>query len=657
MVLSVQNLKVQFAARILFKNLSFTVEDGDRIALAGHNGAGKSTLMKCIAGIQEPDEGSIVLPKHFKTGYLPQDGIHISGHSLFDEVQSAFSDLLSLQQEIDAMTEQLRQLDPRSSGYSELLDKIGSRELALHNHNPALLRPRTESILRGLGFSNEDFNRDCGEFSGGWQMRIAMAKLLLREPELLMLDEPTNHLDLQSQRWLEQYLSHYRGAIIIISHDIALLDSLVSRTIAFYHGRAEEYAGNFSYFLKESAARKEILLRQQKNQQREIAKTKEFIERFRYKASKASLVQSRVKMLDKVELVEVEDDDAVMDFHFPPPPPGGHTVVRLENVSKSYGNIRVLDHYNLEITKGERIAIVGVNGAGKSTFSRLISGAEEPTSGQVVMGHHTQIAFFSQTHADMLNPEQTVLECVESAASRETAPLIRNLLGCFLFHGDDVFKKIAVLSGGERSRVALVCMLLHPANFLILDEPTNHLDFQSQKVLQQALIEYPGTCCIVSHNRNFLDPIVSKVIEFRPGGQPRVFLGNVSDYLEKIESEKATAPATTNNSSTTVVPIANRKSQKRIEAEIRQQKSRVVKPLQQQLETIEQRIANLEQQKVTISEQLSAPDVITNSDEILNLTRQFQDADRALESAYTQWAELSDQIEQKTREIEHMFYP
>lgn len=406
MVLAVQNLRVQYGARVLFNDLSFTVEDGERIALAGHNGAGKSTLMKCMAGLNEPDSGSIIKSRHSQVGYLPQEGIHVRGRRLIDEAMSAFADLMDLQERIDALTQEMEKLDPRSAAYSEVLNEIGELELVLHAHDSARLRPRTESILRGLGFKDRDFDRDCGEFSGGWQMRIALAKLLLREPEVLLLDEPTNHLDIQSQRWMEQYLRTYRGAIILISHDVALLDSLVSRTIAFYHGRAEEYAGNFSYFLKESVLRKEILLRQKKAQEREIAKTKEFIDRFRYKATKASLVQSRIKQLEKVELIEVEEDDAVMNFHFPTPPAGAHSVVRLEKVSKRYGSISVFEDVDFEIVKGDRIAIVGVNGAGKSTFSRLISGGEEPSSGSVTMGRHTQIAFFSQTHADDLDPER-----------------------------------------------------------------------------------------------------------------------------------------------------------------------------------------------------------------------------------------------------------
>lgn len=654
MVLAVQNLRVQYGARVLFNDLSFTIEDGERIALAGHNGAGKSTLMKCIAGLNEPDSGSIIHSKHCQVGYLPQEGIHVRGRKLVDEAMSAFADLMDIQQRIDALTQDMAGLDPRSAAYSEVLNEIGELELVLHAHDTARLRPRTESILRGLGFKDRDFDRDCGEFSGGWQMRIALAKLLLREPEVLLLDEPTNHLDIQSQRWMEQYLRTYRGAIVIISHDVALLDSLVSRTIAFYHGRAEEYAGNFSYFLKESELRKEILLRQKKAQDREIAKTKEFIDRFRYKATKASLVQSRIKQLEKVELIEVEEDDAVMDFHFPTPPAGGHSVVKLEKVSKNYGPISILDNFDFEIVKGDRIAIVGVNGAGKSTFSRLVSGGEEPTAGCVTMGHHTRIAFFSQTHADDLNPDKTVLECVEAAATRESAPMVRNLLGCFLFRGDDVHKSVGVLSGGERSRVALVCMLLHPANFLILDEPTNHLDIQSQQVLQKALAEYPGSYCIVSHNRSFLDPIVTKVLEFVPGEKPRLYIGNVSDYLEKVERDQALGAAARSAAAggTEQGGGGDRKARRRMEAEIRQKKTRLLRPLQEKLEGLEAEISRLETEKTDITTRLEQPETAADTDAVMELTMRFQQADRQLEACFSQWAELSEEIEETEARIE-----
>ena len=661
MVFAVQDLHIEFGPRVLFDSLSFVVEHGDRIAFAGQNGAGKSTLMKCIVGSMEPDHGKVMLPKHTQVGYLPQDGIHISGTPLLDEVLGSVGNIVELQQRVDEYSADLQKLDSASEEYRETLEEIGRLELILHDRDAARLRPRTESILRGLGFADKDFTRDCGEFSGGWQMRIALAKLLLQEPEVLLLDEPTNHLDLQSQRWLEQSLRTYRGAICIISHDVALLDSLVTRTIAFHHGRAEEYAGNFSFYLKESKARKEILLRQAKAQQREIAKTQEFIDRFRAKATKATQVQSRIKQLEKVELIEVEDDDAVMSFHFPPPPPGGHTVVKLEKACKSYGPITLLNGYDFTMEKGDRIAIVGVNGSGKSTFTRLISGTEDPDAGSFAFGHHTQVAFFSQTHADVLNNEQTVLECVEAAASRETRPMVRNILGCFLFRGDDVFKKIGVLSGGERSRVALVCMLLKPANFLIMDEPTNHLDFQSQDVLQRALAEYPGSYCIVSHNRQFLDPIVNKVLEFRLGHAPRLFYGNVSAYLETVEAEerrlKAAAMQQTETAPAAQVQTGNRKDARRAREMARQQRNRVLKPLQQELEQVEVDIAEKDERKESISAELENPANMSDNQKLMELTQEYQQLERESEALYTRWEELSEQIELKTAELEAEYGP
>lgn len=658
MVFAVQDLHIEFGPRVLFDSLSFVVERGERIAFAGQNGAGKSTLMKCIVGVQEPDHGKVLLPKHTHVGYLPQDGIHISGRPLLDEVLGSVGNIVELQQTVDELSADLQRLPADSDEYRDTLEEIGRLELILQDRDAASLRPRTESILRGLGFAETDFSRDCGEFSGGWQMRIALARLLLQEPEVLLLDEPTNHLDIQSQRWLEQNLRNYRGAICIISHDIALLDNLVTRTIAFHHGRAEEYSGNFSFYLRESKARKEILLRQAKAQQREIAKTQAFIDRFRAKATKASQAQSRIKQLEKIELIEVEDDDAVMSFHFPPPPPGGNTVVQLDKVCKAYGPISLLEGYDFRMDKGDRIAIVGVNGSGKSTFTRLISGTESPDSGQFSFGHHTQVAFFSQTHADVLNNEQTVLECVEAAASRETRPLVRNILGCFLFRGDDVFKKIGVLSGGERSRVALVCMLLKPANFLIMDEPTNHLDFQSQDVLQAALAEYPGSYCIVSHNRQFLDPIVNKVLEFRLGHAPRLFHGNVSQYIETVEAEerrlKEAAVAATVTSGTTADPaagIVNKKDARRARAQERERRARLLKPLQSELEQVELAIAEKDDAKAAVSAELEKPENMSDNQKLMELTQQYQTLERESESLYTRWEELSLAIEQAEAQL------
>lgn len=646
-MLAIQNLHIEFGARVIFKDLSFTVHAKERIAFAGHNGAGKSTLMKCIGGILEPNSGKIVKPKHCDVGYLPQEGIHIQGITLWDEVESAFAETRDLQKEIDALSGKLHSLDPRSAPYSDLLHEIGDLELKLDAADPGTIKPKMESVLIGLGFKRTDFTRDCAEFSGGWQMRIALAKLLLIQPQVLLLDEPTNHLDIDSQKWMESYLVNYPGAILIISHDLALLDMLTTRTIAFHHGRAEEYAGNYSFYSKESVLRKEILVKQYKAQQREIKQIQDFIDRFRAKATKAKQVQSRIKQLEKIEVIQIEQDDAVMSFRFPDPPASGHSVATLENASKAYGNINIFNEFDFEITRGERMAIVGPNGAGKSTFCRLITGQEEPDSGTHKFGHKAAASFFSQNHADELDPNTTVLECAEGAASRENAPLARNLLGCFLFRGDDVFKKVGVLSGGERSRVALVCMLLRPANFLILDEPTNHLDIQSQEVLQNALREYPGSYLIVSHNRSFLDPIVDKTLEFRQGHPPRMFAGNISYYLDKIEEEKG-KDASTNRvqKTTTSSSSTNRKEQRKREAAERKKRNDILKPLQTELEQLEKTIAEYEAAQATLTEHMSAQDVASDGDKMLQATNAYQALTEKLENAISRWGEVSDALEQ-----------
>jgi len=656
-MISVQNLRVEFGARVLFDNLSFSVQPRERIAFAGHNGAGKSTLMKCIAGILPPSGGLISMPKGTRTGYLPQEGIHVKGRTLWQETESAFGETLALREKIDILARELARLDPRSSPYAEMLEEIGELELQLDATDPARMKPRIESVLKGLGFREKDFVRDCSEFSGGWQMRIAMAKLFLQEPEVLLLDEPTNHLDIDTQTWVESYLVNYPGAILLISHDRALLDTLCTRTIAFSKGRAEEYAGNFSYFERESVLRRETQRKQYEAQQREIGEIQRFIDRFRASANKATLVQSRIKMLEKIERIpEPERDDAVMNFKFPPPPASGHMVAKLESVTKRYGANTIFQGFDFEINKGEKFAIVGPNGAGKSTFCRLVTAQEEPDAGTHAFGHKVACSFFSQNHADELDPDKTVLETVEAAASRESAPHARNLLGCFLFRGDDVFKKVGVLSGGERSRVALVCMLLRPANFLILDEPTNHLDMQSQDVLQRALVDYPGSVLIVSHNRSFLDPVVTKTLEFRPGEKPRQFYGNITYYLDKIAEEKPAA-AGFSSGNLSAGPAANdskvsRKDQRRAEAEARDKRNKLLKPLEEELAALETKIAEYEAAQQTLSAALSSEEIASDPDKFQQASMAVARVTTALENSYSRWGEISDEIERVTAKIE-----
>jgi ATP-binding cassette subfamily F protein 3 len=650
-VLAIQQLRVEVGARVLFDGLSFVVGKEDRISFAGSNGTGKSTLMKCIAGVIETNAGRITKPKGCRVDYLPQDGIHLEGHSLWDEVESSFAEAKNLQREIDRRSKELEDLDPRSAPYSDQLHEIGDLELKLEHFDPTRIKPRIESVLGGLGFPRSDFQRDCGEFSGGWQMRIAMAKLFLQEPDVLLLDEPTNHLDVDAQRWMEGHLRDYKGAIAIISHDRSLLDDLTTRTIAFERGQASEYAGNYSFFVKEAALRKEILEKQYRAQQREIDKTEKWINRFRSKNTKASQVQSRIKQLDKMERIVLEVEEVSMNFTFPPPPPSAHCVAKLEGSAQRYGDLSVFEDFDFEITRGQKIAVVGPNGAGKSTFCRLITGEEDPSEGTRELGAKVFPSFFSQTHADDLAPRRTVLQTVEEVASRENIGLVRNLLGCFLFRGDDVFKDVGVLSGGERSRVALVRMLVRPANFLILDEPTNHLDMQSQEVLQHALISYPGTIIIVSHNRSFLDPVVERTLEFRQGNSPKLYFGNLSYYLDKVAEEEAassrqgSAPTANTQSSTAATAGGNRKEQRRREAELRQQRNRVLKPLEERLKKLETSISEYETAKETLTEHMSNPGVAGDADELRKASSAFRSVSDQLEKAFSEWSELSDEVE------------
>lgn len=656
-VLAIQQLRVEVGARVLFDGLSFVVNKEDRLSFAGPNGAGKSTLMKCIAGVIESNAGRITKPKGCRVGYLPQEGIHLSGHSLWVEAESAFAEARTLQDEIDRLSKNLEDLDPRSAPYSDLLHEIGELELKLEHFDPTRIKPRIESVLGGLGFQRDDFQRDCGEFSGGWQMRIAMAKLFLQEPEVLLLDEPTNHLDIDAQRWMEAYLRDYKGAIALISHDRSLLDDLTNRTIAFEHGQASEYAGNYSFFVKEAALRREILEKQYRAQQREIEKTEKWINRFRSKATKASQVQSRIKQLEKMERIEMHEEEVTMNFTFPPPPPSAHCVAKLEKSAQRYGELTVFENFDFEITRGQKIAVVGPNGAGKSTFCRMITGEETPADGTIELGGKVFPSFFSQTHADELEPKRTVLQTAEEAASRENMGHVRNLLGCFLFRGDDVFKKVGVLSGGERSRIALVRMLVRPANFLILDEPTNHLDMQSQEVLQNALNHYPGTIIIVSHNRAFLDPVVERTLEFRPSKPPKLYYGNLSYYLDKVaEEEKAQGPRAALPSNATATDSdpksGNRKEQRRREAEARQQRNRVLKPLEDRLEKLETSISEFEAAKKTLTEHMSTPEMAGDADELRKASTAFQSVSDQLEKAYSDWSELSSEVETMRSKLE-----
>jgi len=538
-MINLVDVSLRYGEKVIYNKISATIGVRDRIGLVGSNGSGKSTLIKLLLGESEIDRGEVERPAYVTLGYLPQDGIEVKGKSLYDEVSTAFEDALELQKNIDEADEKMLEMDTSSEEYYELLDQIGTWEQKLEAHEPAKMKSRIEKTLMGLGFEVSDLERDTGEFSGGWQMRIALAKLLLKEPSLLLLDEPTNHLDIISQQWLEDYLTRYEGSLMVISHDRAFLDAVTNRTIHLSMGRLTSYSGNYSFYVNQEAADLETLRKKVKNQQTEIQRQKDFINRFRGNVKKASLVQSRMKDLEKMEIIKLPPQEKKIFFRFPPPPPGSAKVIELQNVSKSYGNVQVFKGLDFHIEKGDRLAVVGINGAGKSTLARILAGVEPFQEGERALGINTVLAYFAQQQADELDPNKTVLEEVEQASAdaerEESNP--RAVLGALLFRKDDVFKKTSVLSGGERNRLALAKMLMKEANTIILDEPTNHLDIKSKEILQDAIREFDGTVILVSHDRDFLDPIVNKVLEVSKTGT-RMLTCNVSEYLERLREEQ-----------------------------------------------------------------------------------------------------------------------
>lgn len=537
-MITINQVTHNFGKKVLYNGINTVIGAHDRIALVGSNGSGKTTLLRMIMGEIEPDKGSIDMPGYVTVGYLPQDGISVSGRTLYAEAESAFGDILMLQQKIEKADADLLEMDTEAEEYYELIDLIGEWEQRLEEFEPQKMKSRIERILTGMGFSLNDMERDTGEYSGGWQMRIALAKLLLQNPSLIILDEPTNHLDIVSQHWLEQYLKHYQGAIVVISHDRAFLDEVSNRTIELKLGNLNSFKGNYSYYVKETEKQLEVLRKAFKNQQREISETKDFINKFRSNVKKASMVQSRIKQLEKMELIEIPREEKKIFFRFPDPPPSSAKVITVKGLHKAYGDNVVFDGLDLRIDNGDRIAVVGVNGAGKSTLARIMAGEEPYQKGEVEKGLNTVISYFAQSQAEELNPANTVLQEVEAAAIGNDEANPRAALGALLFSGDEALKKTDVLSGGEKNRVALAKMLMKPGNCLILDEPTNHLDIKSKEVLQDAINAFDGTVILVSHDRAFLDGVVNKVLEVAPGST-RMLTCNVTEYIERLEKEMA----------------------------------------------------------------------------------------------------------------------
>ncbi len=535
-MITLNKIEHHYGDKVLYNGIDATIGPRDRIGLVGSNGSGKTTLLKILMGEIEATRGHIEKAEYVNIGYLPQDGIQTSGKTLFKEAETAFGDILELQDKIAKADEAMLKMDTGSEEYYDLIDVLGEWEQKLEESQPDRIKSKIERILTGIGFELSDLERDTGEFSGGWQMRIALAKLLLKNPSLIILDEPTNHLDIRSQNWIENYLKNYQGALIVISHDRAFLDTVTNKTFELKLGDLNIYKGNYSFFLERSKKQLDILRKAHANQQKEIREIKDFINKFRSNVKKASLVQSRIKQLNKLDIITIPRDEKKIFFRFPKPPPASSKVITINNLRKAYGDNIIFDGLDLRIDNGDRIAVVGVNGAGKSTLARIMADQEPYQSGSIEKGINTVISYFAQSQAEELNPNNTVLEEVEASVKGNEGANPRAALGAMLFSGDAALKKNTVLSGGERNRVALCKMLMQPANCLILDEPTNHLDLKSKEVLQDAINEFEGTVILVSHDRSFLDGVVNKVLEVSKGSM-RMLTCNVSEYIQRIESE------------------------------------------------------------------------------------------------------------------------
>ncbi|MDR8392202.1 ABC-F family ATP-binding cassette domain-containing protein [Aliifodinibius sp. S!AR15-10] len=663
-MLALENISLTLGDRQLFNSIDALINPGERVGLVGPNGAGKSTLLKLIAGKIGADAGEVKLSKSATVGYLPQDGVDPDPTlTVLEEVESAFEDLLELEDQTMQEQQKLSRMEAGTDEYQKTLDRMGRLQDQLEQSGAYELEADIEKVLMGLGFSKEDFSRSTTEFSGGWLMRIAMAKLLLQQPTYLLLDEPTNHLDIESLQWIENFLHNYEGAIIIVSHDKAFLNSITERTLALDRGNLYDYSGNYSYYQEKHEERMEHLRKAYQNQQREIKKLQEFIDKFRYNASKASQVQSRIKQLEKMDKIELDEHEEEITFRFPPPERSGAVVMKLQNISKSYGENQVFEGLDYAIERGDKIAVVGPNGAGKSTMVRMLAGLEDFDSGIREPGHNVSTNYFAQHQADELDLDQTVFGIMREAAPKAKETRLRTILGCFLFQGDDVFKKVSVLSGGEKSRLALARMLVNSANFMIFDEPTNHLDMQSKKILQQALDQYEGTFVIVSHDRDFLDPIVSKVLEVQPN-RVRTFLGNVSYYLDKKKEEQEAldlASSTGSNgaeisqdsaSDSESGPAISRKEERRIEAEKRQRRYKKLKPLKKKIDPLEDKIEKLEDRKEEIETQMAEPDFYDDDERVKEVSLEYEKLKAELVEIYDEWETLALKISKIEEEFE-----
>ncbi len=637
----------RYGHKLLFENADWLITPESRIGLVGANGTGKSTIMKILAGSETLDYGAISRAKAISTGYLPQDGLTLTGQTIFAECMSVFAELHAIEQEMESLTRSMSELDHEGPEYSAVADRYQKLEHEFVARDGYTLEAQVGQVLTGLGFHRDDWTRQTEEFSGGWQMRIALAKLLLQKPNLLLLDEPTNHLDLEARNWLEEYLTTYPFAFVLISHDRYFLDITVKRIVEIWNKQIHFYAGNYDQYLAAKTARKEQLESAYKTQHDRIEQLEVFINRFRYTATKAKQVQSRIKELEKMERIQIPEEEKTVHFSFPQPKSSGRIVAEFVNVAKSYGDHKVFEKVDFMIERGERIALVGVNGAGKSTLIKLLAGQEPLTAGEYKLGHNVGPDYFAQDQYKELDPEARILDDLGELSPASTQTQLRSLLGCFLFSGDDVFKRIGVLSGGERNRYALLKMLLHPANFLLLDEPTNHLDLRAKDVLLEALMKYTGTVVFVSHDRYFIDKLATRVFEIGDG-KVEIYPGNYEDYLWRkqglaavvVEAPKPSAIS----SASSAVPVNGDGAPA---AEAAEPKGKRLNPIKRQqmedrLHEIEEEIARAEAAIALHETELQS---FVSAEESQRQTQELAGRKSDLQSLMKEWEELSGTLE------------
>ena len=649
-MISIENLSVEFSARPLFKDVSFVVNDRDRIALVGKNGAGKSTMLKILCGLQQPTSGTVAVPNDVTVGYLPQVMKLQDDTTVREETRKAFSEQTQLHAALEAMQkEMVERTDYESEAYAQLVERFtqeNERYLLLGGDN---YEAEIERTLTGLGFSREDFERPTKEFSGGWRMRIELAKILLRKPKVLLLDEPTNHLDIESIQWLEQFLVQSASAVVLVSHDRAFINNVTNRTIEITCGHIEDYRVKYNEYLVLRQERREQQLRAYENQQKEIADTKAFIDRFRYQATKAVQVQQRIRQLEKIVPIEVDEiDNSAMHLKFPPCLRSGDYPVICDDVEKCYGDHVVFSHVSLTIKRGEKVAFVGKNGEGKSTLVKCIMG-EIPFTGTLKVGHNVQIGYFAQNQAQLLDENLSIYDTIDRVATGDMRLKINDLLGAFMFGGETSEKCVKVLSGGERSRLAMIKLLLEPVNLLILDEPTNHLDMPSKDVLKEAIKAFDGTAIIVSHDREFLDGLVDKVYEFA-GGRVTEHLGGIYDYLQAHQASTIHEALEKQSAEKVVSPAVDEVTEKRsnnVDYAERKQLQKNISKTEKQMKTLEQRIASMEARQKELDALLM--DAAKASD--MQLVNEYSELQRSLDSDNEKWFSLSETLSDLQKQL------